>query len=278
MKTLVEQKPRRPVVRYHGGKWHHAPWIIGQMPPHRRYVEPFMGAASVLMRKARSHAEVINDLDGEMVNLFRVLRDRGEQLREALRFTPFARAEFEQAWSPAEDDLERARRVIIRAFMGFGSAAATESAPSGRRMTGFRGISDRSGTTPAHDWANYPDCMAAMIERLRGVVIDNRPAAEVIQRYDSESALFYVDPPYVMDSRTDGDADYRHEMTDADHEALAEVLKQVKGKVLLSGYHSKLYDRLFAAWPRVEKKAFADGARERVEVLWMNFEPEGLLL
>lgn len=237
-----------------------------------------MGAASVLMRKPRSHAEVINDLDGEMVNLFTVLRDRGEQLREQLRLTPFARAEFEQAWLPTVDDLERARRVVIRAFMGFGSAAATDSRPSGRRMTGFRGISDRSGTTPAHDWANYPECMTAMIERLRSVVIENRPAVEVIQRYDAETALFYVDPPYVLDSRTDQDPDYRHEMTDADHESLAAVLQEVKGKVLLSGYHSKLYDRLFKGWPRVERKAFADGARERIEVLWMNFEPEGLLL
>lgn len=276
--TTLTKNPTRPVVRYHGGKWHHAPWVISQMPAHRRYVEPFMGAASVLMRKPRSHAEVINDLDGEMVNLFKVLRDRGEQLREHLSLTPFARAEFEEAWLPVEDDLERARRVIIRAFMGFGSAAATDSRPSGRRMTGFRGISDRSGATPAHDWANYPDCMAAMIERLRGVVIDNRPAIEVIQRYDSETALFYVDPPYVMESRTDNDPDYRHEMTNADHEDLAEVLLQVKGKVMLSGYRSKLYDDLFAAWPRVERAAFADGAKPRVEVLWMNFEPEGMLL
>lgn len=275
MKALV---PTRPVIRYHGGKWHHAPWVISQMPGHRRYVEPFMGAASVLMRKPRSHAEVINDMDDEIVNLFKVLRDSGAELREKLRLTPFARAEFEEAWLPTKDEMERARRVIIRAFMGFGSAAATDSRPSGRRMTGFRGISDRSGTTPAHDWMNYPNCMDAMIQRLRGVVIENRPAVEVIQRHDKGDVLFYVDPPYVMESRTDNDPDYRHEMTDEDHEQLAAVLKQVKGKVMLAGYHSKLYDRLFTDWPRVERAAFADGAKPRTEVMWMNFEPEGLLL
>lgn len=237
-----------------------------------------MGATSVLMRKPRSHAEVINDLDGHIVELFQVLRDRGSELREALRLTPFARSEFEAAWQLSTDPLENARRTIIRSFMGFGSAAATEARPNRRIMTGFRGISDRSGTTPAHDWANYPECMAAMIERLRGVVIDNRPALEVIERYDSESALFYLDPPYVMSSRTDADADYRHEMTDDDHRALAAQLMRVKGKVLLSGYHSPLYDELYADWARVERAAFADGARKRTEVLWMNFEPEGRLI
>lgn len=237
-----------------------------------------MGASSVLMRKPRSHAEVINDLDGHIVELFQVLRDRGDELRKALALTPFARAEFEAAWQLSPEPLENARRTIIRAFMGFGSAAATAARPNRRIMTGFRGISDRSGTTPAHDWANYPACMDAMIARLRGVVIDNRPALEVIERYDSEQALFYLDPPYVMSTRTDADADYRHEMTDADHVTLAEQLMKVKGKVLLSGYHSPLYDELYADWERVEKAALADGARKRTEVLWMNFRPEGRLI
>lgn len=276
--TSSPEAPTRPVIRYHGGKWHHAKWIIPHMPAHRRYVEPFMGASSVLMRKPRSHAEIANDLDGSIVQLFQVLRDRGDELRTALQYTPFARAEYEEAWQPSADPLENARRTIIRSFMGFGSAAATESRPNGRIMTGFRGVSDRSGTTPAHDWANYPTCMAAMIERLRGVVLDNRPALEVIERYDADTALFYLDPPYVLSARSDTQADYRHEMTDADHESLAEVLKHVNGKVMLSGYHSPLYDRLYAGWPRVEKAAMADGARKRTEVLWMNFEPKGELI
>lgn len=274
----MDSAPTRPVIRYHGGKWRLAKWIIPYLPAHRRYVEPFMGACSVLMRKPRSHAEVVNDLDGSIVNLFQVMRDRGDELRHALRLTPFAREEFEMAWEPTEDSLESARRTIVRAFMGFGSAAATESRPNGRIMTGFRGISDRSGTTPAHDWVNYPECMEAMIQRLQGVVIENRAALEVIDRYDSPSTLFYLDPPYVMDTRADAEPDYRHEMTDADHTAMAEVLLRVKGKVVLSGYHSALYDRLYADWQRVEKDTYADGARARVEVLWMNFQPEGLLL
>ena len=138
-------KCKRPIVRYHGGKWKLAPWIIGHLPPHRVYVEPFGGGASVLLRKPRSYAEVYNDLDGEMVNLFRMARDNGRELLELLRLTPFARDEFAKAYEQASEPIEQARRTVIRAFMGFGSNAHN-------RPTGFRSNSNRSGTTPARDW------------------------------------------------------------------------------------------------------------------------------
>ena len=117
--------PSRPILRYHGGKWILAPWIISHFPPHRVYVEPFGGAASVLLRKPRSYAEVYNDLDREIVSLFRVARERGEELRRALELTPFARQEYLEAWHPSDDPLEQARRTVIRAYMGFASAAVT---------------------------------------------------------------------------------------------------------------------------------------------------------
>lgn len=256
----------RPIVRYHGGKWKLAEWIIGHMPPHRVYVEPFGGGGSVLLRKPRSYAEVYNDLDGEMVNLFRVARDQGETLAQMLDLTPFARAEFDQAYEPDGDPIEQARRTVIRAFMGFGSAGASG------QTTGFRSNSNRSGTTPAHDWMNYPDCLREVIQRLRGVVIENRDAAAVMQQQDSPQALHYVDPPYVHSTRAlrSRAPSYKHEMTDEQHEALAGVLHGLSGMVLLSGYGCPLYDRLFGDWERVEVAAHADGAKDRVEVLWMN--------
>ncbi|ERV79259.1 hypothetical protein Q058_02232 [Pseudomonas aeruginosa BL04] len=162
--------PQRPILRYHGGKWLLAPWIIQHLAPHHTYIEPFGGAASVLLRKARSYAEVYNDLDGDVVNLFRVARDRGEELRQALALTPLAREEFEASYAETTDPLERARRMVVRSFQGFGSAAA-----NGER-TGFRSTSARIGTTPALDWLNYPDALAAITERLQGVVIENRDA------------------------------------------------------------------------------------------------------
>jgi len=252
----------RPIVRYHGGKWLLAPWIISHFPRHRAYVEPFGGGASVLLRKPRSYAEVYNDLDGEIVNLFRVVRDHGLELVEALELTPFARDEFVTSYEPCADPVEQARRTVTRSFMGFGSNAHN-------RKTGFRANSNRSGTTPARDWRNYPDALVTSIDRLRGVVIENRDAIAVMAAHDGPETLHYVDPPYVASTR-DAGSDYRHEMTDDDHRRLAYFLRTVEGMVVVSGYPSDLYDELFADWRRVDRVALADGASKRTEVLWFS--------
>lgn len=253
---------RRPILRWHGGKWKLADWIIANLPRHRVYVEPFGGAASVLLRKPRSYAEVYNDLDGEVVNLFRVARDRGDELRRALELTPFARDEFSESYHETTDPLEQARHTVARAFMGFASNAHNKA-------TGFRANCNRSGTTPAQDWRNYPGAFGDVIERLRGVVIENRDAAAVMAAHDGDETVHYVDPPYVAATRDKG-GDYRHEMTDADHEALAETLHKLRGPVVLSGYRSALYAALYEDWRSVEHHAHADGARDRVECLWLS--------
>lgn len=300
-----EIKPTRPILRYHGGKWILAPWIISHFPEHRVYTEAYGGAASVLLRKPRSYAEVYNDLDSEVVNLFRVVRDNGAELKRLLALTPFAREEYQSAWEPTEDPLETARRTVIRAFMGFGSAAVTMAktiggaAKSGKPGTGFRANSNRSGTTPAHDWKNfagtgfrtytgesdgrknrhtlpsgdwatYEDCLMPIVERLRGVVIENKDAFEIIKTHDGTKTLHYVDPPYPAETRDRG-TDYRHEMTTDQHRELAKLLHSVKGAVVLSGYACKLYDEeLYADWTREEKSALGDGAVKRTEVLYLN--------
>lgn len=264
--------PERPVLRWHGGKWLLAPWIISHFPPHRVYVEPFGGAASVLLRKPRSYAEVYNDLDDDVVGLFRVLRSgRSGELVDSIIHTPFARTEFKTAYEETGDPVERARRLIIRSFMGFGS-----DGHNGARPTGFRAQSHRSGTTPAHDWNNYPDHLEHIIHRLEGVCIENRPAIEVMAQQDSAQTLHYVDPPYVHSTRSTAHnstrKNYAHEMTDADHAQLLDFLRGMKGMVILSGYPHPAYEAALGDWTRVERKALADGARERTEVLWINPE------
>jgi DNA adenine methylase len=262
----------RPILRYHGGKFRLAPWIISHFPAHRVYVEPFGGAASVLLRKPRSYAEVYNDLDGEIVNVFRVLRNptQARELERLLRLTPFAREEFELSYLTDGDPIEQARRTIVRAFMGFGSGAASG------HQTGFRANSNRSGTTPAHDWVNYPSALSAFTERLQGVVIESKDAASLIEQHDQGDALIYVDPPYPFDTRSLGGAShyrtiYRHEMTDDQHRELAAVLRGVKGAVIISGYPCPLYDdELYPDWQTVDRKAYADGAAERTERLWLS--------
>lgn len=258
------QTSNRPVLRWHGGKWNLAPWIIQHFPAHRCYVEPFGGAASVLLRKPRSYAEVYNDLDNAVVGLFRVLRSDGAHaLVEAVRLTPFARAEFQQAYEPCDDEVECARRLIVRSFMGFGSNGHN-------RKTGFRANSNRSGTTPARDWANYPDALAVIVDRLSGVVIEHRDAVEVMLAHDAETTLHYVDPPYLMATRSDANADYAHELSDDDHLRLCEALRALRGMVILSGYPNELYDQELAGWQRIERSALADNAKPRVECLWIN--------
>lgn len=271
----MTESPTRPIVRYHGGKWKLAPWIIGNFPSHRIYVEPFGGGGSVLLRKPRCYAEIYNDLDGEMVNLFRVVRDFGPELITRLERTPFARDEFLESYTPHPNAIEQARRTVIRSYMGFGSAAA-----SGNK-TGFRSNANRSGTTPAHDWANYPTAVVAICERLRGIVIENKDAVEVMRTHDGEQTLHYVDPPYVPSTRHEGNPyckkGYRFEMVDADHRTLAAALHELKGAVIVSGYPSDLYAELYAGWERLENKgAHADGAKERTEVLWLRNCNHGL--
>lgn len=256
----------RPVLRWHGGKWILARWIIEHMPAHRIYVEPFGGAASVLLRKPRSYAEIYNDLDGEVVNLFSVLRgSRALELIESIRLTPFSESEQKSAYMPTTDPIERARRTIVRSFLGFGSNGV-------HQKTGFRANSNRSGTTPARDWVNYPDALTAIVERLRGVVIHQRPALEVMRAHDSVETLHYVDPPYMASTRDHG-SDYAHELSDDDHVELLSALNEMSGKVILSGYPNCLYDQHLSVWSRIERPSLADGARPRTEVLWMNFEP-----
>lgn len=264
---------RRPVLRYHGGKFKLAPWIISHFPAHRIYVEPFGGGGSILMSKPRSYAEVYNDKWDIVCNVFQVLRnpELAKELERQIRLTPFARTEFDQCGdiqiNEIADPIEKARRTILRSFAGFGSAST-----NAKHATGFRANSKRIGTTPAHDWQNYPEHIAAFVERLQGVIIENRDYKQVIRHHDSKETLFYLDPTYVHSTRNmkRGNALYAHEMCDDEHRAMASVLYGIQGMAIVSGYHSDLYDELFSGWAFVEKETYADSAKARTEVLWLN--------
>lgn len=259
----TQQKPTRPALRYHGGKWKLAKWIASYFPSHSTYVEPFGGGGSVLLLKPRSRAEVYNDLDDDVVNVFQQIRDNGDRLEDLLINTPFGRSEFKLAHQKTDDPIERARRIIVRSFMGIGTDAIR------RESNGFRGDSIRNC---AADWTSYADAFPLLVQRMRGVIIENRDWRMILNSHDSKETLFYVDPPYVHSTRSSNHG-YSYEMSDDDHRELAEALKTVKGKVVLSGYKSDLYDELYADWYMVEAKHFAFFAKDTTEVLWMNFEP-----
>jgi len=265
--------PRSPVVRWHGGKWRLAAWIISHFPPHRIYVEPFGGAGSVLMQKPRSGAEVYNDLDHRIVNVFRVLRDqaKAEELRRRILLTPFARAEFDRAYEPAVDDIDDAHKMIVLSFMGYGSDSASRSC-----RTGFRAKMTDTRARPSNAWARWPESIDGFIDRLRGVTIESIDALALLERYDSAGVLFYVDPPYLPELRTaligrsQRTHGYRHELDGGGHAKLLERLCALRGMVVLSGYPSATYDDALPDWKPITKATYADGARPRTEGLWLN--------
>jgi DNA adenine methylase len=283
---------RRPVIRYHGGKFRLASRLIGIFPAHRVYTEMFGGGASVLLQKPRAYAEIYNDLDGEVVNVFRILQDRrkAKELERRLRLTPFSRAEFELSYKHTRSEVERARRTIVRSFMGFGSdsisrtkasAVGFNTRISSTMSTGFRWNGNQSGTTPAHDWMHHADSIPAFTERLQGVVIENRDAFDLIAKSDRADALHYIDPPYPGSTRRAGNGTtlghrYRHEMIQAeDHERLAEVLRSLEGMIVISSYPSPLYDRLYHDWHRIEWTggqfcSANSGGQKRTECVWLN--------
>lgn len=265
-------KVESPALRYHGAKFRLAPWVMQFFPDHRVYVEPFGGAAGVLLQKPRAYAEVYNDLDDDIANFFRVLRDpeQAEQLIQQLHLTPYARSEFDLSYEDCTDPVERARRTAVRAGMGFGSAGATKG------VTGFRIDTARPYGTAQHLWTRYPGQLPAVIERLQGVLIENRPAIEVMQQHDTPDTLHFVDPPYVFGTRSQRNVVqgcYRHEMTDEQHMELLGVLKNLQGMVVLCGYASELYERELADWQvhtTGSRISAGRGTAVKTEVLWIN--------
>ena len=260
---------KHPAIRYHGGKFRLAPWIIEQMPDHVCYVEPFGGAAGVLLQKPRSYAEVYNDLDGEVVNLFRVLRDpeMNQRLQDACVLTPYAREEFCAAREETTDPVERARRMVVRACMGFGSAAGIGG------QSGFRSDSKRKYATASHLWERYPANLAAICQRLQGVIIENKDALAVMRAHDADTTLHYIDPPYVPETRVQGNRYYNHEMTIQGHEQLLAVASTMTGMVMISGYDSDVYNDMLKGWKKKQKDSRISagrGTKVRTECLWVN--------
>jgi DNA adenine methylase len=257
---------------WYGGKYSHLAWLLPLLPETKHYCEPFGGSAAVLVNRIPAPVETYNDVDGELVNFFRVLRDDKENLLQAIGLTPFSREEFELAIQVPTDsisDLERARRFFVRARQVRTGLAQTAS--SGRWAHCL--LTSRAGMAGAVSrWLGSVEGLSEIAQRLLRVQIEHAPAIEVIQRYDSEETLFYCDPPYPHDSRGDSHA-YAFEMTDDDHRELANVLHQVRGKVALSSYESPLMSELYKDWNCIEapSRKVHSVKQERVELLWINY-------
>lgn len=257
----------RPALRYYGGKWRLAPWVISHFPDHFVYVEPFGGAGSVLLRKDPSPSEVLNDADGDVVNFFKVLRERTSELLRAVEYTPFSRQEVYEAMERTGDPLEDARRFYVRSWQTMHGAPYLGR--NGWRF-GRRGGNVRRAAVD--DWNSAPLQMPAIAKRLKAVQIEHDDALKVIARFDKPGTLFYCDPPYVWKTRRErwaGNA-YKQEMTDDQHRALAEVLGKINGMAVLSGYDCPLYSELYAGWVKRSTTNHTAQSTPKTEVLWLS--------
>jgi len=273
------KRPKKLIAfGWYGGKFSHLNWLLPLLPRCRHYCEPFGGSGAVLLNREPSPIETFNDIDGEVVNFFRVLRDKRDELIRAILLTPFSREEFGIACQldPDLPDLERARRFYVRARQVRSGLA--QKASLGRwanckntSRAGMSGVISR--------WLGAIDHLPWIAERLLRVQIENRPGLEVIEIYDSPETLFYCDPPYVHATRGDTKA-YGNEMSDEDHRGLAKILNKVKGKVAISNYQCDLMDELYppAKWRKhvAPERTNHSTKGKRIEVLWTNYDPHKL--
>ena len=259
-----------PVLKYPGSKWRMADWVVSHMPKHGTYLEPFFGSGAVFFTKKPAKVETINDIDRHVVNLFRVLREQPNELARVVELTPWSRYEYEAYLTSAKDQdyfevtddpIENARRLMIRMTMGHGSRSSDRG--------GWRhNVQDKCGSTSSNVWKNMPKRIQLAAERLKDAQIECSPAVELIERYRYPEVLIYADPPYPLSTRYQ--RQYKHEMNDLDHVDLLKVLDRHTGPVILSGYSCELYDSRLQHWTRKTARAFAEGGREREEVLWIN--------
>jgi DNA adenine methylase len=250
-----------PPLRWTGGKWNLAPWIISHFPLHGCYVEPFCGSAAILFRKQPSDTEVVNDLNEEILNFFDILRNQSDDLVKAIDLTPYSRAELKRSKSIDSNlsPLERARRFYVRVQQSFVSGG-------GDRKSAWRfQINDQSLINRWNKTSHLWECAY----RLKHVQLECDTAAAIIDRFDHENTLYYVDPPYLHSTRT-AKNDYQFEMTDNEHVALAAQLNAVKGMVVLSGYNSPLYCDLYQGWRCVSMETDTVQKSKRIESLWIS--------
>lgn len=254
---------------WYGGKYSHLDFILPLLPKTRHFCEPFGGSAAVLINRKPSKVETYNDLDGEVVNFFKVLRDEPEALIEKLEHTPYARAELGRAIkAEPESEIEAARQFFVKARQT--RTGLAQASTVGRWAYDVKG--SRSGMAGVCSrWQGGIRGLEVVAERLKRVQIESLPALEIVEKYDSKGTLFYCDPPYVLDSRSSGKA-YRHEMKDEEHQKLAELLHEVSGKAAISGYEGSLMDRLYEDWNRVSYSSTAHSNKsQRKEVVWANY-------
>lgn len=256
----------KAIFKYPGSKWSIAKWIIDFFPEHHSYLEPFFGSGAVLFNKPRSNIETVNDLDGNVVNLFEWIRKDPERLAHEIYYTPYARQVYDDAYSQVpEDSFEKAVNFYIRLNMGHGFRT------NGEKVGWKNDVQGRERAYASQDWCSLPEKIMQAAERIRGVQIECRQAVDVIERFNYPNVLVYNDPPYVLSTRHG--KQYRCELDDKEQNDLIDVLLAHRGSVIISGYDNDLYNDRLRNWHREETFCYSQVCSKKREIVWMNFEP-----
>ncbi|CCO11316.2 D12 class N6 adenine-specific DNA methyltransferase family protein [Carnobacterium maltaromaticum LMA28] len=253
------------ILNYPGSKWKMADFIISFFPEHSTYLEPFTGSGAVFFNKEPSKVETLNDLDSRIVNFLKICRDRPQELVRVIQLTPLSREEYLLSYETSPDPLEDARRLMIRCWQAIGAKTSDK--------TGWRALIESNGSNTAKEWKEIWQRIIAVADRLRDAQIEHQDAIQLLSRYNRKGVLAYVDPPYLLETRSK--RHYKHEFTDADHEALLDCLVNFKGNIILSGYESEMYNTWLKGWHKEYFSTNAEAGAKREEVLWMNFQPAG---
>jgi DNA adenine methylase len=257
------------VLKYPGSKWRIAQWIIEHFPEHHSYVEPYFGSGAVLFNKVPSQIETVNDLDHDVVNLFRCIKEDPEKLAHLVELTPYSRKEYDDSFGPVpKDSFDQAIRFLTQCWQGHGFRQ------NGRKVGWKNDVQGREEAYACKNWYRLPGWIVNIVDRLRQVQIENRPALEVIKRFRYSNVLIYVDPPYLPETRSG--KQYKHEMTEQDHSELLKELLKHPGPVVVSGYENELYSELLKGWSKDCTGGEAEyyGKRKQQETIWMNYEPQ----
>ena len=250
----------RRILNYPGSKWTMANWIVSLMPPHKTYLEPFFGSGAVFFNKPQSYVETLNDIDSRIVNLFKVCRDQPERLMRAVNLTPLSREEYEDSYEVSLDSVEEARRTLVRSWQAIGGKTSDR--------TGWRSLIEPNGKTAA-EWGHLDTRIIAVAKRLKDAQIEHQDAITLLRRYNRPNVLTYVDPPYLLSTRSK--RHYAYEYTNADHEILLNTLLEFKGNVILSGYESDMYNHMLQGWDKAHFDVSVETGKRATETIWTNF-------
>lgn len=249
-----------PVLRWPGAKWRLANWIVSMLPSHDVYCEPFFGSGAVFFNKQPSGTETINDIDSNIVNLFKVIRDSADELARLIEMTPYSRDELITCEDISGNEIERARRFLVRVWQSYG----------GKTYCNTSWAHDRTNTVfrPRY-WCKLPERLRDIVERVKMAQIENMNALDLIEMYNRQNTLLYVDPPYLKSTRTQ--MHYKYEFADIEqHKALLQLCKKHKGTVIISSYDNDLYNDELGNWEKRSMRVATNNGGSAEEVVYLS--------